>query len=229
MATFTMEYQDAILAEPGIETTALVEYPIFDEAYRVTLNKHIYDQFRHREIGMETASMFELALRRKMNQIMPVYNQHYLISLQAAGVDPLQTMSMKNSSATKGNTSSTGESTNKSNSDAKSRAVASEFPQQRLAGNKDYATNAQDNISDSQANGSGTEKSNLVQDGKTDGTVTGSQGQTSMLLFQHRQTLVNVDLMVLNELEELFMAVWSNGDEFTPRGYGVRYYGNATY
>ena len=214
MATFTMYYHEAIEAEPGILKKALTEYPIFNEGYRETLNKHIADWFWNREIGTETASMFELALRRKMNLIMPIYNKHFETDLIAAGVDPLQTMSVENKSTNEGTSVNSGESDSNSDSTATSRSVNSTFPQQRLSGSSDYADSAQDSHSATKANGLAKERSETVQRSNADGKVTGSQGQTSVLLFQHRTTFVNVNQMILDDLEELFMSVTSNGDEF---------------
>lgn len=55
----------------------LQDYPIFDEAYRETLNKKIINHYYFREIGMETAELFKIYLNMTMNEIMPYYNQLY--------------------------------------------------------------------------------------------------------------------------------------------------------
>lgn len=224
MATFTMYFHEAIELEPGILNRALTEYPIFNEDYREHLNKHILDYFHMREIGAETASMFELYLRRRMNLIMPIYNKHFETDLIAAGVDPLQTMSVQNTSTNEGTSTNSGESDSDSESAATSRAVNSSFPQQRLSGSSDYADSAQDTHSKTTANGKAKEKSETVQRSNADGKVTGSQGQTSVLLFQHRTTFVNVNQMILDDLEELFMSITSNGDGYAPSG--MSGYGN---
>lgn len=230
MATFTMYFKDVLEAEPEIKTKILAQYPIFSESYRERLNELITDRYWNREIGQETPSMFMLALKRKLNEIMPTYNEHYKTSLIAAGVDPLQTMSMENESGGKSKTESTGTSVSDSESKAASRAVASEFPQTTLSDDGDYASGSQDSTSGTTAKSKGDESGSTVQDSINTGTVKGSQGQTSMLLLQHRQTLVNVDLMVLNELEELFFGLWAAPDDFTiegTRGYGIGFgYGN---
>lgn len=229
MATFTMYLHEALEAEPGIEAVALTEYPIFNERYRETLNKTIKDHFWNREIGQETPSMFELALRRKMNLIMPVYNKHFITDAIADGVDPLQTMKVNNKSTNTGTSTNTGESDSDSDSTAKSRTVALDYPQNQIDRSKEYASSAQESESATQAKGAARERSETQQQGKSDTEVTGSNGHASMLLFQHRTTFVNVNQMILEDLEELFMYVTSNGDEFSPRGmslgYGNGYFG----
>jgi hypothetical protein len=231
MATYTMELHRAIDSDPAIVTESLAEYPIFDEKYRDGLNKKIIDHYWNQEIGQETVSMFRLALRRKMNEIMPLYNQHYLAS--QLKYDPLDTIGIKNvteaesvaKTAGTSTTDATGTSETLSKSDAKSRAVASELPQVQLSGADDYATSAQDNVSGSTTSGgakdvqssANKDTSTSEQDAKNTSTTTGFQGNRTALLMQYRASLVNVDMMVIEELQELFMLVWSNGDEFTER------------
>jgi hypothetical protein len=198
----------------------LLEYPIYDEAHRDVLNQKITDHFWNREIGQETPDMFRLALRRKMNEIMPYYNQQYAAS--AITIDPLKTMGITGSSTGHGTNTTNGTTSQTASSDAKSRAVASETPQTRLAGNEDYATSAQDNVSHTGTTGENTENSSHVQDTTGSTTTGGFTGQQSQLIYQHRQTLVNIDMMIIDELEYLFMQVWSSGDEFTPTsGLGI--------
>lgn len=57
------------------------DYPIFDEAYRVTLEKKILKHYYTREICCETVGLWKLFLNRKMNEIMPYYNQLYKSAL----------------------------------------------------------------------------------------------------------------------------------------------------
>lgn len=74
MANYTIELYK--LLEMGYKLP-LDEYPIFDEAHRATLNDKIISHYYFREIGQETPSRFSFNLRRKMNEIMPYYNQLY--------------------------------------------------------------------------------------------------------------------------------------------------------
>lgn len=52
-------------------------YPIFDESYRHVLNVKIIKHYYLREIGQETAGIWKFFLQRKMQEIMPYYNQLY--------------------------------------------------------------------------------------------------------------------------------------------------------
>jgi hypothetical protein len=223
MATFTLALKDAIDYEPAIVSDTLANYPIFDEEYRPHLNQMILDQFWNQEIGQETIDLFQFALKRKLNQIMPVMNQQYRIS--QIQFDPLQTVNIANVSALTGNTATAGDSATTSSSDAKSRAVAQQMPQTMLSDNGDYATSAQDNVSNTTAGGDVKENSTTDQTQNSTNATTGFQGNPAMMLLQYRQSLVNVDMMILDELKELFMLIWANGDEFTPRSYVYGYFG----
>jgi hypothetical protein len=48
----------------------------------------------------------------------------------------------------------------------------------------------------------------------TNSNTKGYQGVAADLLMRYREALLNIDVMILNELEELFMLVWDNGDEY---------------
>lgn len=86
MAKFTIEIHS--LLERGYNLP-LDQYPIFDEEYRPFLNQKIIEHFYYREIGQETPDRFSFFLARKMNEIMPYYNQLYQSELLQ--FDPLIT------------------------------------------------------------------------------------------------------------------------------------------
>ena len=52
-------------------------FPIFDEAYRLTLEKQILRAYYTREICEETVGLWKLRLNSRLNLIMPKYNQLY--------------------------------------------------------------------------------------------------------------------------------------------------------
>ena len=78
MAEYTIELRELI--SRGYKL-ALTDYPIFDENYRHYLNQKIIDHYYFREIGQETPDRFNFCLRRKMNEIMPYYNELYKTAL----------------------------------------------------------------------------------------------------------------------------------------------------
>jgi len=64
------------------------DFPIFDEDYRLGLEKKILKHFYTREISEETVGLWKLRLNERMNLIMPLYNQMYESEL--IEFDPMQ-------------------------------------------------------------------------------------------------------------------------------------------
>lgn len=212
MGTFTVTLQEAIeLSEPMERYTSigLDAYPLFDPDYREALNEKIIAHFNEQEIGHETISMFRYAMARRMNEIMPFINQHYKAS--AIEIDPLKTVDIKSLGT------SLEESTTESKSKADGRVVGSNTPQVRLSGNGDYATSAQDSASETTADGT------AAQNASNENSTSGYQGNPAELVYALRQSFVNVDMMVIDSLNDLFMMIWDNGEEYT-RGHGIDYY-----
>ena len=162
-----------------------------------------------------------------MNEIMPYYNQMYEAELVKR--DPFLTLRMTSKNTSTGTTSATTESSehgsSTSSTDAKSRAVQSETPQVMLSGNGDYATGAADSTSltgvKSSSDGTGSQRSTSSSDGSGTGTQEGFSGSMASLIQAHRDAIVNVDMMVIAQLESLFMLVWTPPTDMI----GDTYYG----
>lgn len=231
MPTFTLTLAETIEATGGVvdfgsQPTTMVGgniglgvYPIFNESYRAGLTGKIIDHFYNREIGLETVDMFQLAMRRKMNEIMPYYNKLY--ESERISYDPLSTVDLRtiNSGNATQESNSTADSTATSEANAKSRSVNSETPQTMLAGNGDYATSAadanSDSINDSIAKQINSDNATTASNNET--LTKGYQGAASDIIMRYRDSLLNIDMNIIRDLEECFMGVWDNGDSFTHR------------
>lgn len=194
---------------------ALSQYAIFSEEYRKPLNSKIKHHFWYNEIAHETVDQFLFQLRVKMNEIMPYYNQMYDAELIKR--DPFVTVRVKSSSKNIGSakniSSSTEHGTSSSSTDAKSRAVNSDTPQVMLSGNGDYATSAADSTSmtgvKSGSDSTGSQTSTSSTDGTSEASQEGFSGSMASLVQAHRDAIVNIDMMVITQLEPLFMYVWT--------------------
>lgn len=118
--------------------------------------------------------------------------------------------------------------------DTGSRSVSSTTPQNQLSRNGDYADSMVDNntessnTSNAHNTGEGSETSTSQDDGtssgnttskgeqvgKTDSRTHGYQAVSSDLLRKYRDTFLNIDMMVLDNLAGMFMAITSTGDEY---------------
>lgn len=221
MPSFTMELWRVIEMKPDDMTEdqflGLAEYPIFEASYREGLNKKIKDHYMYQEIGHETIPQFTFSMKRKMNEIMPFYNELYKST--RIEFDPLLTMDIHN--VTTGSQDQTSEGTTanvtESDIDAKAKNVASNFPQVMLSGNKDYATSGADSNSQTKTTGNVSEDSTASSNAvtETDSHTTGYQGSPAQLIQAFRAAILNVDLLIIAELDQLFMATWGNGDEYS--------------
>lgn len=240
------------------------EWPIFDEEYRVPLEKKILRYFYTREIGCETYGLWKLMLQNKLCEIMPYYNQLYKSELLMAGVNPLNDVDYTKS----GNRTDEGadtrtterEGTDNTETTATSKDVKkgetsgrdstsvygnqthikkySDTPQGTLTGveNGTYLTEAEfntdsddtnttittsgtENVTD-QVDSSGSVKNTTTGNENSKGTtnntaeylekVTGKMGGTSYakLLRELRESFLNIDRDILNDLGVLFMNIW---------------------
>lgn len=239
MADFTIELRN-VVDMVGADHIGLSDYPIFDEQYREYLNAKIIDHYYYREIGLETVDMFIRQLRTKMAEIMPYYNKWYRAEDMMADIDPLSTQDMHSKGSANSHTSSSAkqrhgeEGSNHiySVTSSKARTVDSETPQTMLAGNQDYATAARDNHSSGDS--TNEVKSNASSKTSTDTTNSAGSGSESRtwgytghapaLIDAWRSTFANIDMMVIDELETLFMGIYSSNDAFSGRrhpGYGL--------
>lgn len=211
----------------------LKDYPIFDESYREPLNSKIIKHFWFREIGLETPGLFKAFLNKKMNEIMPYYNQLYLsqklefdplvnIELETKGEGNSNQDESRNLDHTEDGTSKS-TSTSDSQTDGKSRTLFSQTPQAQLSNYDDYATNVTDTQSDttvhttSDQDSEAESKYNDVVSANIKAMndyITNAKGVTgitkSQALQLYRQTFLNIDMDIIDELEVLFMGIYTN-------------------
>lgn len=196
------------------------DFPIFDEQYRAELCKKILRHYYTREICCETVGRWKLFLSDKMKNIMPYYNQLYQSELLK--IQPL--VSVDRSVTHKGHGSETkstkrnGTNTNSSRTDGSTDTWSyySDTPQGGIDGldTNDYLTNATHNR--------GTDGTNSTLNGATseneagEGTrsdlyvdkVLGYEGNQSEMLLKFRETFLNIDMMIIDELKDLFFTLW---------------------
>ena len=245
MATFTMMLNELLGVDNPRDADpariGLDDYPIWDHGYRGELNQKIIMRFWNREIGFETPSMFVHHMRRLMGEIMPYYNQ--LAKTTLMEFDPFETLNVthetegETTGETKGTTSSDTEteSTEQSSSDQSSqsetasRNVNSDHPQTRLNEFEDYATSSAEAVSESAStsggSSTGTQSATGTQSGEQETEQQqhhkdrshqyGTQGNKSQMLQDYRDTILGVDVLILDELEVLFMGVWDTDQSYT--------------
>ena len=206
------------------------DYPIFDEKYRSVLEIKILRHFYTREIGFETVGLWKLKLADKMNTIMPYYNKWYASDLLE--FNPLwdtdftrkgninDTNKSKNDSTANSTTTDNGKQTNSNASKTKSKF--SDTPQGSISSleNDTYLTSA----TIDETNGSYTNTAENTNVNNSTNTINheatnlneyfeivqGNRGvfDNGTMLTHYRATFTNIDKMLLNEMEDLFMLLW---------------------
>ena len=186
----------------------MTSYPIFDETYRNTLNQKILYHYYENEIGFETAPLFRFYLNQKLNEIMPYYNELYKVQKKLID-DKLLLNNVNLTEELKGRnttqTSSISQSTNKGKNLFQDTPQGN-ISQQDINAQNVYATNItlnDNSINDnSSANGSGTNE--YIK------TIIGNNGGKFNIdvLNDIKNNLMNIDLMIINELNDLFMQIF---------------------
>lgn len=174
------------------------DWPIFDEAYRLGLEEKILRHYYTREIGEETVGLWKLRLEDRLNLIMPKYNQLYesarLEFNPFYDVDYTRQGTNSGEGTSSGTTNSTG---NNMHSDTPQNGLESVLSGEYLT---DADVSNSESSSSSQNSSSGEFQESIK--GKMPGT------SYSRLLKEYRQTFLNIDRMVIDELNDLFMGVW---------------------
>lgn len=206
-------------------------YPIFDENYRETLNRNILYHYYENEIGFETASLFRFYLNQRLNEIMPKYNELYkaqkkLIdeNLLFSNTNITESLSGQNTKEDTNNTSTSGESSSNSSSSGNSNGknLYQDTPQGTISqtdiDSQTWATNLTLNKNESAneihdfSNTSGT-SSNVLNSNETNSyikTIIGNNGGKFNidLLNDIKNNLMNIDLLIIDELYDLFMQIF---------------------
>ena len=185
------------------------DIPFFDEAYRLPLEKKILMHYYAREISGEVVGIWKLWLNNRMREIMPYYNQLYESTL--IKFDPITTKKYTEDyhrdADDSGNTVSHGSSAD----NATTRRLYSDTPQGGMNNVEDetYLTNITKNNSTANA----TADNNLATSNNSTEdyirNVTGYDGgSASKLLKEFRDTFLNIDVRVIEELGDLFFNLW---------------------
>ena len=201
-------------------------FPIFDESYRSVLCSKILKHYYTREISAETVGLWQLWLNTRMGEIMPYYNKLYESALLE--FDPFKdTNYTRNHGGTfTGDTVRNGRSeidvdnSVTSNGTSNSKNLFSDTPQGAITNieNESYLTNAT-LIKDTDTNTTNTDGNSTTQNTETTGitntdnwieTIVGKQSTVSYskLLQEFRDTFLNIDVMIINDLSDLFMNIW---------------------
>ena len=183
----------------------------------------ILDHYRFRQIGQETVGRWLHYFRTRIREIMPYYVQLYEFEAKWFNVDdPLESYNLvetfEETSHGSGTVTSSGssENTSESSGGVEHERKYSDTPQGSISNLDNYMSEASRENTDSSGtatvSGSDSSESSSQNTGNTSHTLTrkGNIGVQPLggEVKNIREAFINIDLMVINELKDLFLQVY---------------------
>lgn len=161
-------------------------FPIWNEAHRGALEKKIIEHYYFRQIGFETVGRFKFKLNARLREIMPRMNQLYKTTLFK--YNPIENYNMEEQGNDKRKTGS------------ETVGKYADTPDSELAGLLEgkYLTNATHGTDKSE----GEENHYFTRHGNIGVTT------TQQMIEQERKIIIDLDLMIIDELKDLFIGVF---------------------
>lgn len=161
-------------------------FPIWDEDHRGELEKKIIEHYYFRQIGFETVGRFKFKLNTRLREIMPRFNKLYVTT--TFQYNPIENYNMEEK----------GKDTRKANSETLGKYA--DTPGSELNGLVEgkYLTNATHGTDKS----TGEEEHNFSRHGNIGVTT------TQQMIQQERDIIIDLDMMIIDELKDLFIGVF---------------------
>ena len=186
------------------------EYNLYDDGLKSAFEKKFIDHFYFYEIGLTPIARFKKALQIKLNDIFPYYKQLYQTELRCAEIDFMLNKDLKEKYTRQltGNSSVNQSSTSTSNDT--SLNINNDTPQNKIDDLDKYMTSASKNTDNSTMTNNGT---NSAENNSTETYSLVSQGNIGVtssaeLLEKWRSVLINIDQMIFEECNDLFMLIY---------------------
>ena len=203
---------------------------LYDQTYEPVLYKKIIKHYYFDEIAHETVGRFIMRLNLKLEEILPYYNKLYESALLEFNpfydVDYTRSGTKSDdgtNSATRTDNLNQQRTDNLQNSaQSESMDLYSDTPEGELTGVNDaaYLTNARKINSSASGSNTGTQTTantgtqtnaaTIHNEGEYMEHVIGKMGtgNYSELLSKFRETILNIDMMIIEELQPLFMGIF---------------------
>lgn len=190
------------------------DYDFYDPDLKPLFEKKFIDNYYFDEIGFETVGRFKQRLKAKLNKIMPKYSQLYQTELASKDINFMLNKDLKETFIREvDNTSNmTGDSLSKVNGSDNTGFKESNVANGNASLNLDSLTSISQN--DNNFNNTNSTNNNVVNKGSQKEETTllsqGNIGITSSaeLLTKWRETIINIDEMLIDECRDLFMLIY---------------------
>ncbi len=215
MSTTKLTLELRELVENGVDIWDF-EYPSYYKGEEKTaFERKVIDHYYFRQIGQETVGRFKHYFRTKIREIMPYYIQLYEsekfmkeLDDPFATVDYTESYTETRSGQSSGTSSSSSQSSGSNNNTHK----FSNTPQGSLQNLDVYLTEGSIDTGTNENADSGTASSESESSENVTHTLTkkGAMGVTTFGhdMIEFRESFLNVDMMIIDELNDLFLKVY---------------------
>ena len=181
-------------------------YNLYNNDLKPWFEEKFYQHFMFYEIGFDTIGMFKQRLMSKLNDIYPYYKQLYETEIRSKGIDFMLNKDLKESYVRE--LTSNSNSNQESNVTSNSLSTAGQLTPSLIANSQKidkFMDSAQKDNSSSNSTSTGESNGNSKEEYTL--TSQGNIGITSSaeLLTKWRETILNIDLMIFEECNDLFM------------------------
>ena len=207
MASYTI----SLYSIENAETFKLfTDYDFYLEENKKNFEKKFFDKYFDREIYCKNPFVFRRALLGKLNLIMPYYKQLYQTELESKNINFLLNKDLKEEfirdieNRAEGSATSTGTTTGDSTN------IFSDTPEGQVSNIEKFMSNGTINkVNDSTETNNVSNSTGKTKE-KTSFLSQGNIGVTSSaeLLDKWRSVIINIDDLILNELEGLFLDIY---------------------
>lgn len=213
MAKYTIELR-TVYNDPNYNLFDF-EYDYIDNNLKEHFQERFFEYYFFCEIGFRTLERFKFELKNKLHTIMPYYKKMYEIELACEGMDFITqkdltetfTREIRNNSNMNSTVNSSGSNNNESMSyhaDTPQSKVLLEIEKYLSSADKDKGNTSysDSNIAETNNENVGIETTTFHSKG-----AIGVDTQASIIM-KWRDVLINLDEMILNEFQDLFMQVY---------------------
>ena len=207
MASYTLSLYSLENAE---SFKLFTEYDFYLEENKKNFEKKFFDKYFDREIYSKSPYVFRRALLGKLNLIMPYYKQLYQTELESKNINFLLNKDLKEEFIRDIENSAEGSATSTGTTTGESTNIFSDTPEGQVSNIEKFMSNGTINKANDSTESNSISNSSGKTKEKTSFLSQGNIGVTSSaeLLDKWRQVIINIDQLILNELEDLFLDIY---------------------
>ena len=184
-------------------------YNLYDNELKPWFEEKFFQHFMFYEIGFDSVAMFKQRLMSKLNDIFPYYKQLYETEIACRNIDFMLNKDLKESYVRE--LTSNSNSTQESNAASSGLSTAGQLTPS-LISNSQKIDKFMDTAQKDESSSNSTATGESTGNSKEEYTLTsqGNIGITSSaeLLSKWRDVLINIDLMIFEECNDLFMQIF---------------------